>query len=412
MKRYKILIIFLIYMTYNEVSAQTIGTIPSQELNFREYLTRVGKNNLNYLAEQLNVDIAQAEIIAQKVLPDPDLEFEVADETFSLGLGYSLELGNKRGARVKLARSMAEYEKLSLEYYFQELRAESANLFLEAILQRELLHVKTDSYEYMWQLSRSDSLRFLSGEITENDVRQSRLEASALLNEVYEQEAAYKSALAVLNQNMGATTDTLTVPAGTWEMLEREFDLPTLIKEGLEKRIDLLASEKGIEISTNKYKLTRAERRPDIGLSLSYERDWNSFLPPSRSLTGGISIPLKFSNINKGAVKAAKFRIEQSNIRKRDLTLQVRTEISQAWYNFEAEKKKVNQYKTGMLEESQKVLDGMVYKYRRGESSILDVLIAQRTHNDVREQYLETMKGYASALVELEKTCGIWDVEF
>lgn len=412
MKRYKILIIFLIYMTYNEVSAQTIGTVPSQELNFREYLTRVGKSNLNYLAEQLNVDIAQAEIIAQKVLPDPDLEFEAADETFSLGLGYSLELGNKRGARVKLARSMAEYEKLSLEYYFQELRAESANLFLEAILQRELLHVKTDSYEYMRQLSRSDSLRFLSGEITENDVRQSRLEASALLNEVYEQEAAYKSALAVLNQNMGATTDTLTVPAGTWEMLEREFDLPTLIKEGLEKRIDLLASEKGIEISTNEYKLTRAERRPDIGLSLSYERDWNGFLPPSRSLTGGISIPLKFSNINKGAVKAAKFRIEQSNIRKRDLTLQIRTEISQAWYNFEAEKKKVNQYKTGMLEESQKVLDGMVYKYRRGESSILDVLIAQRTHNDVREQYLETMKGYASALVELEKTCGIWDVEF
>ncbi len=412
MKRYKILILFLIYMTYNDVSAQTIGTVPSQELNFREYLTRVGKNNLNYLAEQLNVDIAQAEIIAQKVLPDPDLEFEAADETFSLGLGYSLELGNKRGARVKLARSMAEYEKLSLEYYFQELRAESANLFLEAILQRELLHVKTDSYEYMRQLSRSDSLRFLSGEITENDVRQSRLEASALLNEVYEQEAAYKSALAVLNQNMGATTDTLTVPAGTWEMLEREFDLSTLIKEGLDKRIDLLASEKGIEISTNEYKLTRAERRPDIGLSLSYERDWNGFLPPSRSLTGGISIPLKFSNINKGAVKAAKFRIEQSNIRKRDLTLQVRTEISQAWYNFEAEKKKVNQYKTGMLEESQKVLDGMVYKYRRGESSILDVLIAQRTHNDVREQYLETMKGYASALVELEKTCGIWDVEF
>ncbi len=354
MKRYNILIIFLIYMTYNEVSAQTVGTIPSQELNFREYLTHVGKNNLNYLAEQLNVDIAQAEIIAQKVLPDPDLEFEAADETFSLGLGYSLELGNKRGARVKLARSMAEYEKLSLEYYFQELRAESANLFLEAILQRELLHVKTDSYEYMRQLSHSDSLRFLSGEITENDVRQSRLEASALLNEVYEQEAAYKSALAVLNQNMGATTDTLTVPAGTWEMLEREFDLSTLIKEGLDKRIDLLASEKGIEISTNEYKLTRAERRPDIGLSLSYERDLNDFLPPSRSLTGGISIPLKFSNINKGAVKAAKFRIEQSNIRKRDLALQVRTEISQAWYNF----------------------------------------------------------GYASALVELEKTCGIWDVEF
>lgn len=77
----------------------------------------------------------------------------------------------------------------------------------------------------MRQLSRSDSLRFISGEITENDVRQSKLEASSLLNEVYEQEAAYKSALAVLNQYMGITTDTLTMPAESWDMLDREFPL-------------------------------------------------------------------------------------------------------------------------------------------------------------------------------------------
>ena len=197
---------------------------------------------------------------------------------------------------------------------------------------------------------------------------------------------------------MGLTTDTLHTPVGSWDSLDRDFVLADLLKAGFENRIDLRASEKGIEVSTNEYRLTRAERRPDIGLSLSYERDWNGFLPPSRSVTGGVSIPLSFSNTNKGAIRAAKLRIRQSDIRKKDMALQVQTEISQAWYNFEAEKKKVNQYKTGVLEESQKVLDGMVYRYRRGESSIVDVLIAQRTHNDVRQQYLETMKGYAAAL--------------
>lgn len=404
--------LLLLFVVCSEAPAQNTGSAPAQELTFQEYLARVGRSNLSYLAERMNIDIAEAEVVAQKVLPDPELEFEAANETFTLGLGYSLELGNKRGARVKLARSMAEYEKLSLEAYFQELRAESADLFLEAILQRELLGVKRDSYEYMRQLSLSDSLRYRSGEITENDLRQSRLEASALLNDVYEQEAAYKSALVVLNQYMGLTTDTLHTPVGSWDSLDRDFVLADLLKAGFENRIDLRASEKGIEVSTNEYQLTRAERRPDIGLSLSYERNWNGFLPPSRSVTGGVSIPLSFSNTNKGAIRAAKLRIRQSDIRKKDMALQVQTEISQAWYNFEAEKKKVNQYKTGMLEESQKVLDGMVYRYRRGESSIVDVLIAQRTHNDVRQQYLETMKGYAAALVELEKACGTWDVEF
>lgn len=383
-----------------------------QDISFEEYLNRVGKNNLNYLAEKLNVSIADAEIIAQKIFPDPELGFEAGNETFSLGLSYSLELGNKRGARIQLARSQAELEKLTLEQGFQELRAEAANLFLEAILQRELLKVQQSSYEYMLKLSQSDSLRYVAGEITENDARQSKLEAVTLLNTVYGQEAAYQSALVMLNRHMGVAADTLHIPFGNWDELSREFDLSELVKVGLNNRIDLLAVQKSTEVTTQEYRLTKAERRPNIGLSVSYERDWNGFLPPARSATAGVSIPLTFSNINKGAIKAAKFRITQSEIIEKDMELQIQAEITQAWFGYEAEKKKVAQFKSGMLEDSQKVLDGMVYKYKRGETNILDVLVAQRTYNEVQQEYFETMKGYVTSLVELEKSCGIWDIRF
>ena len=85
------------------------------------------------------------------------------------------------------------------------------------------------------------------------------------------------------------------------------------------------------------------------------------------------------------------------------MELQIQTEITQAWFNYEAEKKKIAQYKAGVFEDSQKVLDGMVYKYKRGETSILDVLVAQRTYNEVQQEYLETMKGYAASLVALKE---------
>ena len=254
--------------------------------------------------------------------------------------------------------------------------------------------------------------RQVSGEITENDVRQSKLEAVTLLNTVYSQEAAYHSALVLLNKHMGMSADTLHIPLGNWEELSRDFALSDLVKAGLDNRIDLLVAQKSTEVTTREYKLTRAERRPDIGVSVSYERNWNGFLPPSRSATAGVSVPLTFSNINKGAVKAAKFRIAQSEIMERDMELQIQAEITQAWFNYEAEKKKIAQYKAGVLEDSQKVLDGMVYKYKRGETSILDVLVAQRTYNEVQQEYLETMKGYAASLVALESACGIWDICF
>lgn len=407
-----LLIFFILMGSVAVCRSQNPEDIFNPNLSFHEFLNQVGKNNLSFLAEKYNVDIAEAEVIAQKVLPDPELEFEGADEAFSLGVGYTLELGNKRGARVRLAKSQAELEKLALEYYYQELRAEAANLFLDAIQQRELLDVKRSSYEYMLQLSQSDSIRFRLGEISETDARQSKLEAATLLNEVFEQEAVYKSALVTLNQFMGRYSETLYSPVGKWDLLEREYMLPELISIGLTNRIDLYAAYKNIEVASNQYKLVKSERRLDLGLSLSYERDWHGFLPPSRSFVAGVSVPLKFSNINKGALKVAQFGIEQSKIQQQNVELQIQTEISQAFFYFEAAKKKVLQYQSGLLEESRMIVDGMVYKYKRGETSIMEVLIAQRTYNEVQEEYLETMKGYISSLVELQKACGIWDIEF
>ena len=382
-----------------------------EELTFDRYLYMVGKQNLEYMATRLNVKIADAEVVAAKVIPDPSLDFEAARDNFSLGLSYTVELG-KRYARIQAAKSERDLEKLALEGSFQDLRAKSAELFLEAILQKELLRVKEESYNYMSKLSTSDSLRYVKGEITENDARQTRLETISLLNDVYEQEAAYRSALVELNQFMGIDSDTLLAPIGNWENLERDFQLSKLMDEGRISRPEILIASKNIDVNQKSYKLVRAERRPDIDLSLSYERDWNHFLPQARLATLGVSIPLTFSNINKGAIKSAKLKTEQATIGFRDVELQILAEIRQSWFGFEAERKKVAQYRAGIMDESRKVLDGMVYKYKRGEATVLDVLVSQRTYNEVCQDYLETMKGYVSSLVTLERSCGFWDIHF
>ena len=87
-----------------------------------------------------------------------------------------------------------------------------------------------------------------------------------------------------------------------------------------------------------------------------------------------MSIPLAFSNINKGTVKAAKFRISQSEIQEKDIEQQIQAEIMQAWFNYEAEKKKVVQFKSGMLGDAQKVMDGWYINTNVVKPIILDVL--------------------------------------
>lgn len=411
--KYTLVIVMLCCITITQsAKSQIIPDNIKSKLTFQEFLNQVGKNNLNYLAEKYNITIAEAEVIAQKVLPDPGLVLEGGNETYKVGLEYSLELGNKRGARVNLAKSQADLEKLALEAYYQDLRAEAANLYLDAIQQRELFDIKKSSYQYMSKLSESDSIRLKLGDITQTDLRQSKLEAATLLNEVYEQEAAYKAALASLNQYMGKTSETLESPVGNWDVINKDYQLSDLLAIGINNRVDLLAAQKSIEVATNQHKLVKAERKIDLGLSASLEHNWFGLGEPTKAIVGGISVPLKFSNKNKGTLKAAKAGIEQSKVKQQSTELQVQTEITQNFFYYEAAQKKVKLYKSGLLNESKKILDSIVYKYQRGETDIMEVLIAQRTYNEVQEQYTETMKGYISSLVELQKVCGIWDIEF
>jgi outer membrane protein TolC len=58
------------------------------------------------------------------------------------------------------------------------------------------------------------------------------------------------------------------------------------------------------------------------------------------------------------------------------------------------------------------ILEKKKYSYSRGETSLLEVLDAQRTANEVYQNYYEALFNANASLVELCRTVGIWDVDF
>ena len=392
------------------ISAQKTDT-NTPILSLDNFLSNVAKDNLGFIAEKYNLNIAEAEAIAARVMPDPELQLEAKNEEYKVGLGYQLELGNKRSSRIRLAKSKTELEKLSLEYFYQELRAEATTEFFNAIKEQKLLAIKENSYEYMKEIYNYDSIRYSLGEVNQLDLRLSKLETSSLLNELYEQEATSKSSLTTINQYMGKSPRENVKISENLEMVKEEYVLANLVDLGLNYRIDLDMSKQAVEVATNQLKLTKAERKLDVGLTLAYEQEWKEYWPKYKSIQGGVTIPLMFSNRNKGAINASKYEIEKSKIEKQSSELQVETEITQAFFTFEAAKKKVKQYQMGLLDDAQKTLEGTTYKYQKGESDITDVLVAQRTYNEFQEQYIESMNNYFCSLVMLQKSCGIWDMK-
>jgi cobalt-zinc-cadmium efflux system outer membrane protein len=71
----------------------------------------------------------------------------------------------------------------------------------------------------------------------------------------------------------------------------------------------------------------------------------------------------------------------------------------------------VKRYDEELLTQAQMVIDGKIYSYNRGETSLLEVLDAQRTYNELQTGYIETLYNCLASLVELERNAGIWDIK-
>ncbi|MCC8019676.1 MAG: TolC family protein [Rikenellaceae bacterium] len=371
------------------------------------YLDMVMNRNHGLAAEYFRTAIAEAELKAARVINDPELTFEGSKEVWSLELGYTVEFGRKRGARIRQARTFAEMERQEVELYAAELRLAAAEAYIEAVAEAEMLEVRRSSYEYMLEMSRSDSLRFLAGEITENDARQSSLEARTLLGEVYRQEGDYMASLVVLGFYAGVRADTLLVPTGDIRADINAAPLPLLIERGQEMRTETALANLGIEMARRELAIARSDRKPDVDVFLGYERDWKGLLPRKHMLTGGVTIPLKFSSANKGAVRAATLAVGQEMRAESGVRAEIEAEIAAAYYIYVAALRNYDHYRSGIMEEARRVLDGFVYGYRAGETDILEVLIAQRTYNETREQFIESRKEARLAAVNLQYACGM-----
>lgn len=394
-------------------------------LTYRQYMERVVEGNLEYASEKLSVPAAKAEETAAKVFNDPNLSvsyFNNENNTLQMGEGVEVELSKtfsfgKRGANISLARSESELAEALLADYFRNLRADATIAYMEALKQYELYEVKENAYRNIQMLAESDSIRFSLGQIREVDATQSRVEAGVLRNELSQAGAELRNAFSNLSLLTGTfSTDTLFQPNAELRMKPRHFVLSDLVAVASEGRTDLVVALKNKEVATKALKVARQERNTDVDLSIAVSRNARVHneeapAPPFIGVTAGIAIPLKFSNFNKGAIRAARYRERQAEAQYQQALLQVQTEVVQAYRNYQSFAEQVGHYENGLLRQAREVMDGKIYSYNRGEVSLLEVLDAQRTYDDVQARYIEMLFNNSSALVELERSAGIWDIE-
>lgn len=395
------------------------GTIAvAQDISYGEYMERVLENNIALTAKRMDIEIADASVKGSKVYNDPTLALTYSNnEDWNTGMGQGIELElsrtftfGVRRSRIDLADSERTQAVALLEEYMRNFRADATIAYLEHLRAKMLLEEAAVIYNDLSEVAANDSLRFMRGDIAESDWLESRMAQGVAKNAMLTAEAERNNSAIKLGYYMGniENADALN-GTGTLEITEQAAPVEYYTEAAMTHRADLVVALGKTDIAVASQKFNKALRRPELGVTLG--ATYNISDPDFTTIKAGVAVPLKFSNLNKGARLQDELLVRQANIEIDEARLTVAAEVMQAYNNFIYATRQGETFSGAMLNDMQQVVESKRKAYEMGEIAFLDYLIVQRNESEMRQQYIDALFGKAVAWVELQRATG-FDMTF
>lgn len=388
--------------------------VAAQNISYSQYMERVLKNNIALTAKKMDIEISDAAVENSRVYNDPSVALTYTNnEDWSKGLGQGIEfeLGKTftfgvRRSRIDLAESERRQAVALLEEYMRNFRADATIAYLEHLRAKMLLTEANEIYKDLSEVAANDSLRYLRGDIAQSDWLESRMAQGVAKNSMLAAEAELRNTAIKLGYYMGDMEGAeLLNGTGTLEISNQATDLTHYTTTALEHRADLVVALSNAEIAVAAQKFNKAQRRPELDITLG--ATYNIDDPNFTTIKAGIAMPLKFSNLNKGARLMDELLVKQANIEIEEARLMVTAEVMQAYNNFKYATRQSETFSSEMLSDMQQVVENKRKAYEMGEIPFLDYLIVQRNESEMRGEYIDSLFDKAAAWVELQRAVGI-----
>jgi cobalt-zinc-cadmium efflux system outer membrane protein len=399
--------------------------LSSRPLTLDLFLSQVASSNLDLAAQRYNVSIAQAQVVAAKVSPNPTINLGYASDvsghdqstSFSEGLTEEVEVGGKRKFRVTASQRNLLAVSATLDDYFRQLRAAAASAFVDALSGQLTVDQKRRAYNALNDLASANQKRLQEGDIGEVDANQARLDATQAKGDLGAAESTESANLFALMQFLGKRNETRPQPAGSLAFPDRQYNLGSLLTSALEERPDVKAARYALTSLKASVGLAKANRIPDptVGIGAQQTGKVTNTIDPApnfNTLNLSVSIPIPVFNSYRGEYEQAVATALQAEKTLKSTELKAEVDVRSAFDRYDLAKKQLAQYGPASLGLAKKVLDAKLTAYRLGQTTLLDVLQAQKDDTDIRLQYVAAITERAKALIALEQACGFWDLKF
>lgn len=382
------------------------------------------KQNLQLLAEKMNITLAEAEIAQSKLWDNPQLSIgsmnlwstakqrEELGGAFPRNTQFSIELSqliltaNKRNKLINSQKVSREITVLNFEDVLRGLKAEFRKLIYETeYLQsyKDVLSVQQESLELLISAYKRQAEL---NNIAKNELLRLQSGLIELKNEINETEAALNEQQKNLKSLLNISPFYIIKVENTnFNYIDpNQVSLVSLLEKAHELRPDIKREQQQTLFYEKSLIYEKSQRIPDITLSASYDRYggvWKDFIG------FGISFDLPFLNRNQGNIKAAKINIEQNKLIALQLQNIAEHEITEAFYNYSRTYKFYEEIENNdLLTELDEMLGIYTKNFLNRNISMLEYLDFMESYKSNKQIVLLSRKNMYNSFVEFQYAVG------
>lgn len=378
-----------------------------EPLSLEQVLARAFESSPELAAAGWQTSIADAQRRQAGLSPNPELSWEVEDTrwdraTTTITLSQPLELGGKRGARIGLAEVEQASSTLAVQQYRNRLRAEVTAAFQAVLRAQTGLELAQQTEGLLEQGLRVVEGRVRAGKSSPVEVTRAQVQLTQTRLQLGRAQVQLQEARRDLQTLIGNDPRPLGPLQAAAQTPGAVPDSERLLAQ-LEQTPDWRLAEVQIEQQEARLGLEKRQRIPDLTISLGSQYDRDS---RERANVVGFSLPLPLFDRNQGAILAAARGADQARDLRNAQALALRSQVQSSLSQWQQGLEEAKGFEQAVLPAAREAVRNATRGFEMGKFGFTEVLDAQRTLIEARQQYLEALAYASQARLQVERIYG------
>ncbi len=416
----KIFLIFLLII-FLPVSAWSIDSselahseTDRRKISLEEAINMALQGNIELQEQRKNLGISKYSVQSANAFKNPQFQSNLLmgpiarGNSSQVGIALPIEV-TKRGERKKAALAQLDYTQNKIKDYEFKLKLRIRTAYFNLLVAKSELKILQERKELLEDLLDITKKKAKSEPNYEIDVLQTDMRLKKLLVQINRVQANIRTAQYTFNKTLNLENNATLYDSKEDSVFGQEFftklelpDYEDLESIAFNNRYDIKMAESKIAKTQKDLSVVTRQRVPDLYIAGGY-----AFAHDGTSgayVGAGVDIPSLY--LYTPEIESAKLEVDKAQLEYNSIVNITKNVIHTNHDKFIMAQENVEHYKD-ILEESNEILNLSKQRYRKGQTSLTNLIIVEHSHQELLKEFLDAMKEYYNAYIALLQELGL-----